>query len=76
MPKIFLFQVFALSSLGDHLYFRSDVTSKELVGRTWKIVHFNRTKMRSRNYSSLESVTSEGSPVESCRGKERLYWIV
>ncbi|XP_074638903.1 tectonin beta-propeller repeat-containing protein 1-like isoform X3 [Acropora palmata] len=57
-------QVFALSFLGDHLYFRSDVTSQELVGKTWKIVHFNRTKIRGRNYSCF---SSEGSPGELCR---------
>ncbi|KAK2565445.1 Tectonin beta-propeller repeat-containing protein 1 [Acropora cervicornis] len=57
-------QVFALSCLGDHLYFRSDVTSQELVGKTWKIVHFDRTKIRGRNYSCF---SSEGSPGELCR---------
>lgn len=49
------------------------MTSQELVGKTWKIVHFNRTKIRDRNYSC---VSSEGSPGELCRGKEHLYWIV
>lgn len=60
-------QVFALNSLGDHIYFRTDVTSSELVGRTWKIVRMKKPKMCCSDDSSFESLTCEGSPEQANR---------
>lgn len=60
MLKTFFFKVFALSSLGDHIYFRTDVTSDELVGRTWKVVHMSRPLISCSEATSLDTVSSEG----------------
>lgn len=59
-------QVFALSTLGDHIYFRTDVTPNELVGRTWKVVDMSkpqlpRSESTSLDTASYESTTSENS---------------
>ena len=53
--------MFALSTLGDHIYFRTDVTADELVGRTWKVVHMSRPLISCSEAASLDTVSSEGS---------------
>ena len=53
--------MFALSTLGDHIYFRTDVTPNELVGRTWKVVHMSRPVISNSEYTSMDTVHSEGS---------------
>ncbi len=58
---LFLCQVFALSTLGDHIYFRTDVTPNELVGRTWKVVHMSRPVISCSEATSMDTVSSEGS---------------
>lgn len=58
---LFVCQVFALSTLGDHIYFRTDVTPNELVGRTWKVVHMSRPTISCSEASSMDTVSSEGS---------------
>ena len=69
-----LCQVFALSTLGDHIYFRTDVTPDELVGRTWKVVHMNRpaliTCSQATSMDTLSSV--DGSSSGSSQANESM----
>lgn len=63
-------QVFALSTLGDHIYFRTDVTSDELVGRTWKVVHMNKPLISCSEATSLDTVSSDGSSSDGSSSAE------
>lgn len=68
---LFVCQVFALSTLGDHIYFRTDVTPDELVGRTWKVVHMSRPVISCSEATSMaDTVSSEGSGSYSLEANE------
>ena len=51
------FQVFAVNTGFDHVYFRSDVTPSELSGHEWKILKIGATLTE-----SMTSLSSESSP--------------
>lgn len=70
---MFLCQVFALSTLGDHIYFRTDVTPNELVGRTWKVVHMSRPVISCSEAISMDTVSSEGSSSSSGSSYSEAY---
>ncbi|XP_048575709.1 tectonin beta-propeller repeat-containing protein 1-like isoform X2 [Nematostella vectensis] len=77
-------QVFALSTCGDHLYFRTDVKPDELSGRQWRIIKTSRSHDIDSSTSTVSSLDSQdsdegygGSPRHSTlpRNIEFLTWV-
>lgn len=54
-------QVFALSTLGDHIYFRTDVTPDELVGRTWKVIDISKPQMPRSESTGSDMASYDGT---------------
>ena len=57
--------MFALSTLGDHIYFRTDVTPNELVGRTWKVVDMSKPQLPRSESTSLDTASYESTTSEN-----------
>ena len=53
--------MFALSTLGDHIYFRTDVTPDELVGRTWKVIDISKPQIPRSESTGSDMASYDGT---------------